>query len=824
MAPVRTIYEMQFKPSGEVVEVSFAALQDAVVAFLEHYATAALVGAEFCRLLGGGNGRRRFQRLLAAARCQDDPAGFFTMVLQQLETANGTGAAPIAVNALSLPYLLSLTILEQVLPEDRLYTVNDLEQLQKLTNTAIAAEDRAVLQRVLDTYPVRLSTHIIRQMRLSRPIARQYLPFPQEFDPAGLVHTWVGRFRRGIIERMYRNRIILLLNMSCPVYCRFCFRKHKESRRRPGPTRAATAAAVEYVRRSPEIKEVLLTGGDPILNRANLAAAIDGLRDIPHLQTVRLATRCLAYYPKLFQLRGGALLHYLHQQNSDFRQHDKRLEIATHFVHPDEVSVRSLELISDLAARGIPVYVQTPFLHGCNDQGPALVRLFSLLRGAGAEIHYLFIPCDQIRGNRVYATPISQGIEAARHLRAHLSDRAMPRVNTGTPIGKIEWHSSGWAVEQDRENPDYVWIRTPYSPEYFKGFATLTASSDSVRVNDEGTIDARYMAEIGDEALFLGARPARPIATKTADMAALRRLQADALADQRLPMSIVATGCAGLQRLHATRVALDVEANLAEDHFDYIDNAADITDVVLASRADALAHLERIAAIAARLRAVRHVNAVRLRSLQFNYAPAAYTPAVIAVLARLNKLSGVAPLRLEIETQFLHPAEFRPHHAAVAGALRRRGITVYNNTPLLSGVNDSADCIRQIAYGCRRHGLEFHHLYLAGWPLQREWNRNRPIDLYDVVDIASVVRREGSGREIPHYIIATELGEVDFGMTSTCADGNGQVLLQLLPYNIDYFRSLEPTFRWPAGVRTDEHGRPVVAVSGLVKSTAFALC
>lgn len=824
MGSEQTGYRVHFKHSGQTVEVSLAALQGAVISFLDRYAVEPLLGKEFCGAIGSGNGQMRFERLLDAARCAADPAGFFAQVISRLEAAHGDGTGPIAVNGFALPYLLLLAILEQVLPEERLYTVENLEQLEKLTNTCVPPEDRATLQKVLDTYPVRLSSHVIRQMRLSRPVGRQYLPFAQELDADGLTHTWVGQFRRGVIERMYRNRVILLINMTCPVYCRFCFRKHKESRHQPNPSRAEVVEAVEYVRCSPEIKEVLVTGGDPLLNRANLAAAIDGLRDVAHVRTVRLATRSIAYYPQFFQPRGGNLLQYLLQKSTEFQQRGKRLEVATHFVHPDEVSVQSLELISQLVSHGIPVYVQTPLLNGCNDQGPELVRLFSLLRGAGAEIHYLFIPCDRIHGNRVYETPIAQGIELARQLRAHLCDRAMPRVNTGTPIGKIEWHSSGWAVEQDRQDPDYVWIRTPYTADYFEDFAPTAKYSRDVRVNREGTFDARYMARIGDETLFLGARPVRPISAKTCDMAALRELQTEALADQRLRMSIVATGCAGLYRLHATRVELDAEADPAEDHFDYIQQDPRITDVVLASRSDALANLHRIGRIVERLRAIQHVNAVRLRSLHFNYRPTTYTSTVIDVLASLNKLSGVLPLRLEIETQFLHPAEFCPRHADLAGALRKRGITVYNNTPLLSSVNDTADSIRRIAHACRQSGIEFHHLYIAGWLLQPQWNQNRPVDLQEVVDIASTVRREGSGRELPRYIILTELGEVDFGLTSTAVATNGTVLLKLLPYSIEYYRSMQATFRWPAGVRVDERGRPVVTVSGIAKGTDFALC
>ena len=158
---------------------------------------------------------------------------------------------------------------------------------------------------------------------------------------------------------------------------------------------------------------------------------------------------------------------------------------------------------------GIAVYVQTPFLNNCNDTGPELVQLFSLLRGAGAELHYIYIPCSPIHGNSVYWSPISKGLAVGSYLRAHLSDRVIPRICTATPIGKMDWNTSGWAVEPVADNEDFIWIRSPYTPDYFKSFAPLADRLSNMRVNAEGTIDIQYMAKIGDAGLFLGSRPPR---------------------------------------------------------------------------------------------------------------------------------------------------------------------------------------------------------------------------------------------------------------------------------------------------------------------------
>ena len=133
-----------------------------------------------------------------------------------------------------------------------------------------------------------------------------------------------------------------------------------------------------------------------------------------------------------------------------------------------------------------------------------------LLRGAGAELHYIYIPCSPIHGNSIYWAPISKGLAVGNYLRAHLSDRVIPRICTATPIGKMDWHTSGWAVEPVAGNDNFMWIRSPYTPDYFKRFAPLANELDNIRVNAEGTIDIQYMAQIGDESLFLGSRPKRP--------------------------------------------------------------------------------------------------------------------------------------------------------------------------------------------------------------------------------------------------------------------------------------------------------------------------
>ena len=156
-------------------------------------------------------------------------------------------------------------------------------------------------------------------------------------------------------------------------------------------------------------------------------------------ETLRVATRSIAYHPALFTSRDRFWLDYLKRKQLELRQRGTHIEVATHFIHPDEISVHSLDLITELVASGVPVYVQTPFLGGCNDSGETLASLFGQLRAAGAEIHYVFLPCSPIQGNARYSSPISRALEkrsSGRFARARSSAlrRAGPAIaSTASP-------------------------------------------------------------------------------------------------------------------------------------------------------------------------------------------------------------------------------------------------------------------------------------------------------------------------------------------------------------------------------------------------------
>ena len=829
MSMADDIIDVTFRPTREHGIVSLHAVRQRMVHFLEHYADSPFIDPDFGEMLGGTTGEERFVRLSELAGYSGAPDGFLREVVRHLERASNGRHGKIVVGGLEIPYHLLLAVLEELVPGKGFLAVKRVEQLEKLTNTQVPDEERGDMQQILDTFPVRLSWHVIRQMRLSPAIVQQYYPFVRELDPTGQVHTWVGQFFRGIVEQMYRNRVIFVMNMACPVYCRFCFRKHKECRNQRSPTKQHVKQAVAYIKDMPEIKEIVLTGGDPFMNRATLRHAINELAKVPHVRTLRVASRAISYFPEMFLSGDASWNRYLIRTNLELLEKSKRLEVATHFIHPDELSVSTLDIISQLVLNGIPVYVQTPYVRGCNESGRELIPLYNALRAAGAEIHYIFMPTSPIQGNKQYWAPLTRGLEAARYLRARLSDRAMPHITTATSIGKIDWSTSGWAVEEDESSPDYLWIRTPYTEEYYQPFAPILRFGELVRHNSEGTLDAAFQCESGGEELFAG--PRIPSSSPQLHEYKLRRtgetveggievLQSRCLVDQRsLDLHLGRRPAPCLARCHPARIELDcaapreeIEAALA-----YLHEHPEITEVVLARKDDMLTGFSRTLHVLDDVVDVPQVLVVRLRSLKLIHCPEAFSRPVLNRLAGRNKLRIVRPHRLEIETMIIHSSEIGPDIAKLVRELRLRGITVYGNTPLLGFINDNEKEMLRISNLYRETGIEFCNVLVCGTALQASWNVENPIDLNSVIDIASHLRSFGSGRELPRYLLRTPLGEVDYSITPRIfsVDGDGRVRMTLRPHDLDYYRSIDPEFSWPEGVELDEDGHPVLPLVGV---------
>jgi KamA family protein len=802
-------------------ELDLSLVEDRLVEFLGRYGEKTVVGPQLAELLGPGDGEERLKRLITACGFEGRSEAFIRTVLDELSRTSPQSVANIRLGEITLPKEMLLLLLEELLPGSGFVNVGDLEQYEALCNFTVPDEERDSLRRVLREYPVRLSHHTLRQVRLSEGVGYQYLPFADELSGEGQVHTWIGRFHQGVVERMYDNRLIMVLHMSCPVYCRFCFRKHKECREQPPPTVEDIDAALDYVAGNDHIREVVLTGGEPLMNRKTVEQSIYGLARIPHVETVRLAARTISYHPQMLRRRDEFWMRFLIKAREALAMVGKHFEVAGHFIHPDEASVPTLDIIAELARNGIPVYVQTPFLAGCNDDGEILARLYHELRLRGAEMHYIFLPCSAIKGNRRYWSPVATALHAGNELRAILSDRAIPHLTTATAIGKIDWLTSGWAVGRDETDPAFIWIRTPYTRQYFSQFVEPDVEIDGVRENEEGMLEVRFMADIGDEGLFVEPRIELPDVDDVSDVDLPFDEEQVAELYEYLPdigPHIVASGLEKLCRVHRTRVELRVDSNDREldEIVDYVAEHPEITDAVLRTDTALPGSLDEIERAVGALRAGTDVRSFRMRSRIFHEEPLLFDPSVVERCAALQNLDVADPVRFELETLVLSADQLGDSHRRVVESLHQSGVTIYLNSCLLHNVNDSAAAMRALSSKCRQFGFEFHHLYVAGAQTQRHWNAGRPLDLDTIIGIATELRRNGSGRELPRLIVSTELGEVDFGPGCHIRPGleRGTAEITLWPYKLGYFKAMDPEFEWPEGVR-EQGGCPVVSMPGL---------
>ncbi len=407
----------------------------------------------------------------------------------------------------------------------------------------------------------------------------------------------------------------------------------------------------------------------------------------------------------------------------------------------------------------------------------------------------------------------------------------------------MEWHTSGWAVAKDKLDPDHIWIRTPYTRAYFNSVTGEdTPLHDSVE-NEDGTLNVKCLIDMGDKNLFKGNhaltwvpgnRPGQRPGQQPGPEA-LQRIRESLFSGST--SSIVNTPSPAIARVHKTRVELVLTPDKGLDTaaISYLLENLEITDVILhvpdKGVSAIVSQVDRICKIATSLGGMDHIACIRIRWQAFQTYPKAITRELINTLAGLANFSIGDPLKIEMETWWMLPGEILPEHGKVVGQLSRRGVQTYANLALVSGVNEDPEIISEMAHSLRRAGIDFHHVYAAGLAVQNRFNREYPIEIDQVLAIASHVRKVCSGREIPLYMIQTPLGEVDFGLTSSLvrrsnshgenANGEEKNFLQLDPYDISYFRAMDPGFILAKTGAREVNGVIEIPMTGLVKPGDF---
>lgn len=262
------------------------------------------------------------------------------------------------------------------------------------------------------------------------PIRAQAIPQAAELqllptDLADPLHEELQSPVAGLVHR-YLDRVLLYTTHNCPVYCRHCTRKRKTGAPASSPHPEEFAAALTYVAAHTELREVVLSGGDPLsLSDARLAALLHALSAIPHIEIIRVGTRNLVTLPQRVDAALAELLGSYPQ-----------VQVMTHFNHPRECTREALQAAFRLADKGVPVYNQSVLLRGVNDQPEVLLSLQRRLLRMKIRPYYLY-HCDHAQGISHFRTSVEEGRAILRHITAQTAGTAVPQYVIDSPEGKL---------------------------------------------------------------------------------------------------------------------------------------------------------------------------------------------------------------------------------------------------------------------------------------------------------------------------------------------------------------------------------------------------
>jgi lysine 2,3-aminomutase len=282
------------------------------------------------------------------------------------------------------------------------------------------------LQAVAARYPLRITPHYLGLIREpGDPIWRQCVPDPAELDddlPTDPLHEENLSPVPGLIHR-YPDRVVWLVSNQCPVYCRFCLRKRQVGC--GSRTGGARTEALAYLGATPAIRDVILSGGDPLLLEDDeLAEILTALRRIPHIETIRIGSRVPVTLPERVTPKLCRLLKGFHP-----------LYLNTHFNHPREITPAAAVACARLADAGIPLGNQTVLLQGVNDDLAVMGELMTGLLRIRVKPYYLH-QLDLVRGTGHFRTPVATGLAVLESLRGHRSGLATPYYVIDLPGGK----------------------------------------------------------------------------------------------------------------------------------------------------------------------------------------------------------------------------------------------------------------------------------------------------------------------------------------------------------------------------------------------------
>lgn len=303
----------------------------------------------------------------------------------------------------------------------------------------IPEQERNQLLPVTDQYVFRVSEYylsLINWQDPDDPIRRIVIPTGAELqeygqlDPSDEASNYVAKG----CQHKYPTTALLLVSDVCGAYCRFCFRKRLFKDDVESEISLDVSEGLAYIAAHPEINNVLLTGGDPlILSSGRLEKILSALRALDHVKIIRLGSKMVAFEPA--RIAGDAKLLEVLARHS---RPDARIHVMAHFNHPRELTPEAGQAIAALQQAGVVLVNQTPLLRGVNDDPAVLGELLDRLSWAGVTPYYLF-QNRPVAGNADFVVPLATGygvVEAAKARTSGLGKRVKYVMSHAT--GKVE--------------------------------------------------------------------------------------------------------------------------------------------------------------------------------------------------------------------------------------------------------------------------------------------------------------------------------------------------------------------------------------------------
>jgi len=304
--------------------------------------------------------------------------------------------------------------------EKNAVNIEDLEKNFKI--------DEKKLKEVISVYPMFVNSYYFSLIKeKSDAIYRQCIPSKEELHDNLEDDPLLEELQSPVPNLIHRypDRVLFLISNKCAMYCRFCTRKRKVGKLFI-IKRMDIERGIRYISEHKEIRDVILSGGDPLMLEDNeLENIIKRIYAIQHIEIIRIGTRVPCTLPQRITPKLCSMLKKYHP-----------LYINTHFNHPDEITDEAEDACNMLANAGIPLGNQTVLLKGINDKPEIMKKLVKKLLEIRVKPYYIY-QCDMVKGVNQFRTSIETGLKIIKALRGFTSGMAVPHYVIDTPGGKI---------------------------------------------------------------------------------------------------------------------------------------------------------------------------------------------------------------------------------------------------------------------------------------------------------------------------------------------------------------------------------------------------